>query len=213
MIVLNETGTTCTQINNEARRLIGLPRFTHINQLATIDRSLQELFFAIRGGERKQASLLERARYGLSGGQRVGNHDPGEEAAHSGGQRHQQRARRAGDRVVDSPDPRADARDHEFDHSDHVAQRYAAGNGKQSGGRGSRGTGSDQFDRQEPDPLRGSLSQGDPHSDSPARRRSMYKPFLERMAKLAEPYTQKENASRPASHLLRAICWSMPTRT
>lgn len=55
VIVLNETGNVY-QINNEARRLIGLPRFTHINQLATIDRSLQELFFAIRGGERKQAS-------------------------------------------------------------------------------------------------------------------------------------------------------------
>lgn len=55
VIVLNETGNVY-QINNEARRLIGLPRFTHINQLATIDRSLRELFFAIRGGERKQAS-------------------------------------------------------------------------------------------------------------------------------------------------------------
>lgn len=59
VIVLNETGNVY-QINNEARRLIGLPRFTHINQLATIDRSLQELFFAIRGGERKQASYSNK---------------------------------------------------------------------------------------------------------------------------------------------------------
>ena len=61
VIVLNETGNVY-QINNEARRLIGLPRFTHINQLATIDRSLQELFFAIRGGERRLPTRTSAVR-------------------------------------------------------------------------------------------------------------------------------------------------------
>lgn len=167
VIVLNETGNVY-QINNEARRLIGLPRFTHINQLATIDRSLQELFSTIRGGERKQASYSnERGTVYLA----------------VNASEITIREKKLRILAINDINNELDEREteswirlirvltHEImnsDHSDHVAQRYAAGNGKQSGGGGPRGTGSDQFDRQEPDPLRGSLSQGDPHSDSPA---------------------------------------------
>lgn len=58
VIVLNETGNVY-QINNEARRLIGLPRFTHINQLGH-DRSLAAgTFLRDPGRGEKTGFLLE----------------------------------------------------------------------------------------------------------------------------------------------------------
>lgn len=57
VIVLNETGNVY-QINNEARRLIGLPRFTHINQLATIVARCRN--FSPRSGEGRENRLPTR---------------------------------------------------------------------------------------------------------------------------------------------------------
>lgn len=66
VIVLNDTGNVY-QINDEALRLIGLPRLTHVNQLEVIDPSIRELFSTLKSGEKKHATYSnERGTLHLS---------------------------------------------------------------------------------------------------------------------------------------------------
>ena len=214
VIVLNETGNVY-QINNEARRLIGLPRFTHINQLATIDRSLQELFFAIRGGERKQASYSnERGTVYLAvnaseitiRGKRLrilAVNDINNELDERETESWIRLIRVLTHEIMNSITPITSLSD------------TLLGMENKVGGRGSRGTGSDQFDRQEPDPLRGSLSQGDPHSDSPAHV-VLCKTVSRAHGETGRTVHAKGKCFRPASHYSErsaGLCRRGPDRT
>lgn len=167
VIVLNETGNVY-QINNEARRLIGLPRFTHINQLATIDRSLRELFFAIRGGERKQASYSnERGTVYLAvnaseitiRGKRLrilAVNDINNELDERETESWIRLIRVLTHEIMNSITPITSLSD------------TLLGMGNKVEGEVREGLEAINSTGRSPDPLRGSLSQGNPHSDSPA---------------------------------------------
>ncbi len=86
------------------------------------------------------------------------------------------------DRIVDTADPGADPRNHEFHYADHLLERYVAENGRFDEREGAGRDRSDRFNRQRIDRVRGVLSACD--SDSGAAAGRLRPAFLERIVTL-----------------------------
>lgn len=66
IIILNESNVV-VQLNRTVNQLLGLPVFTHVNQLASIDKSLPELFRNLEGSDTKTIKIAnEREEMQLS---------------------------------------------------------------------------------------------------------------------------------------------------